>query len=181
MQVQLVGSGLGEVTDDQWRDRVRQAFALTAESGPELDGIVEATRNVQADATAAADLERLLNSCSSPIVLYFALPPAVTQQACRALAELELPSSTRLVLEKPFGNDAASAEELNRALTRLVPEDQIFRVDHYLGMSTVLNLFGIPFTNRFLESVLAAAPSRTSWALMLLGGSIAKNASTCRA
>jgi glucose-6-phosphate 1-dehydrogenase len=58
------------------------------------------------------------------------------------------------VLEKPFGSDAESAERLNQVLTRLVPEDQIYRVDHYLGLSTVLNIFGLRYTNRVLESVL---------------------------
>jgi glucose-6-phosphate 1-dehydrogenase len=58
------------------------------------------------------------------------------------------------VLEKPFGSDAASADTLNRIVIRLVPEDQIYRVDHYLGLSTVFNIFGLRFTNRMLESVL---------------------------
>ena len=57
-------------------------------------------------------------------------------------------------MEKPFGSDTASADKLNQVLTRLVPEDQIFRVDRYLGMSTVLNIFGLRFTNRVLESIL---------------------------
>ena len=65
-----------------------------------------------------------------------------------------MPPDTRLVMEKPFGSDTASADKLNQVLTRLVPEDQIYRVDHYLGMSTVLNIFGFRYTNRVLESVL---------------------------
>jgi glucose-6-phosphate 1-dehydrogenase len=60
-------------------------------------------------------------------------------------------------MEKPFGSDAASADKLNQVLTRVVREDQIFRVDHYLGMSTVLNILGLRYTNRMLESVLDSA------------------------
>jgi glucose-6-phosphate 1-dehydrogenase len=67
---------------------------------------------------------------------------------------LTVPPDTRLVMEKPFGSDTASADKLNQVLTRVVPEDQIFRVDHYLGMSTVLNILGLRYTNRMLESVL---------------------------
>jgi len=152
-QVRLVGSGNSEIDDQAWRDTVRRAFgALT---GPELNGVVDGTRYVQADATNPTDLERLLSTLEQgPVILYFALPPKVTERACRALTQVRLPSDTRLVLEKPFGTDAASAEELNELVTELVPEDRIFRVDHYLGMSTVLNLFGVRFANLMLESVL---------------------------
>jgi glucose-6-phosphate 1-dehydrogenase len=153
LQVQLVGCGRTEVSDRQWRERVRQAFG--DESGPATDAVIRTTRYVQADATSPDDLERLLAAVSSaPLILYFALPPEITERACHALAEVALPPSTRLVIEKPFGTDAASADELNRLVSRLVPEDQIFRVDHYLGMSTVLNLLGVRFANRMLEAVL---------------------------
>ena len=156
LEIDLVGSGRADWDDDQWRDRVQQAFAAApADLTPQLDTVVRGTRYVQADPTVPQDLDRLLQGCSSGLlVLYFALPPAVTEQACRTLTELDLPPGTRLVMEKPFGRDAVSAEELNQVVTRLVPEDQIYRVDHYLGMSTVLNLFGLRFTNRILESVL---------------------------
>jgi glucose-6-phosphate 1-dehydrogenase len=56
-------------------------------------------------------------------------------------------------LEKPFGTDLRSAEELNRQLIKLVPEQQIHRVDHFLGKSTVLNLLGLRFANRIFEPV----------------------------
>jgi glucose-6-phosphate 1-dehydrogenase len=76
--------------------------------------------------------------------------------ACRVLCGIGLPEGTRLVLEKPFGTDAVSAAALNDLLARLVPEDQVFRVDHYLGLATVLNIVGLRFANRMLESVLNA-------------------------
>jgi glucose-6-phosphate 1-dehydrogenase len=75
------------------------------------------------------------------------LPPAVTEKACRALTGIALPAGTRLVLEKPFGSDTASAEELDQIVSGLVPEDQVYRADHCLGMSTVLNILD----DRFLE------------------------------
>ena len=69
-------------------------------------------------------------------------------------------------MEKPFGSDTVSADKLNRVLTRLVPEDQIHRVDHYLGMSTVLNILGLRYTGpgdlpaygQVLAAVLAGDP-----------------------
>jgi glucose-6-phosphate 1-dehydrogenase len=155
LRIQLVGSDLADWTDDQWQDRVRQAFAGEAEATRQLDTIVDTTRYLRADVTVPDDLDRLLQSCSSGLlVLYLALPPAIAEQACRALTMITLPANTRLVIEKPFGSDTASAETLNQILTGLVPEDQVYRVDHYLGLSTVLNIFGLRFTNRMLESVL---------------------------
>ncbi|HLZ37192.1 MAG TPA: glucose-6-phosphate dehydrogenase [Mycobacteriales bacterium] len=106
--------------------------------------------------TAPDDLRRLLAGCYPPLVIFFALAPAVTVSACCALATSDLPAGTRLVLEKPFGTDAASAAALNDLLLQLVPEDQVYRVDHYLGTSTVLNILGLRFANRMLKSVLNA-------------------------
>jgi glucose-6-phosphate 1-dehydrogenase len=77
----------------------------------------------------------------------------VTVSACRALQQLSLPAGTALVLEKPFGTDQQSAASLNQLLAELVPEDQVHRVDHFLGRSTVLNLIGVRFANRLFEPV----------------------------
>jgi glucose-6-phosphate 1-dehydrogenase len=154
LDIHLVGCDRVGWDDDQWRARVQRAFTEVGVT-PQREAVVRATRYVKADVTAPQDLGRLLQTCSSrPVILYFALPPAVAEQACRALTQIALPATTRLVLEKPFGSDAANADTLNQIVTRLVPEDQIYRVDHYLGLSTVLNIFGLRFTNRMLESVL---------------------------
>jgi glucose-6-phosphate 1-dehydrogenase len=85
--------------------------------------------------------------------VYFALPPSITEKACSLLSHEDLPAGTRLVLEKPFGTGEQSAEALNAVLRRLVPEQQVFRVDHFLGKGTVLNILGLRFANRVLEPV----------------------------
>ncbi|MDF2442114.1 MAG: glucose-6-phosphate 1-dehydrogenase, partial [Subtercola sp.] len=85
--------------------------------------------------------------------LYFALPPAITEKACEQLATMSLPPKTSLALEKPFGTDEQSAIALNELLLKLVPEEQVHRVDHFLGRSTVLNLLGLRFANRIFEPV----------------------------
>ena len=106
--------------------------------------------------TRPEDLQRLLDACDGAPAIYFALPPAVTAKACAALGQLSLPAGTALVLEKPFGVDQSSAADLNTIIGRLVPEDQIHRVDHFLGKSTVLNLLGLRFTNRLFEPLWSA-------------------------
>ena len=98
----------------------------------------------------------MLSACDGAPAIYFALPPAVTATACAALVGIHLPPGTALVLEKPFGVDEASAAAVNAIIGRLVPEDQIHRVDHFLGKSTVLNLLGLRFTNRRFEPLWSA-------------------------
>lgn len=153
--LRLVGSDRADWDDDRWRTNVRRAFASEVSVTAQVDSIIATSRYVQADVTVPDHLDRLLRSCApGPLVLYFALPPAAAEQACQALTRTALPRTTRLVMEKPFGRNAESADALNRLMTGLVPEDQIYRVDHYLGLSTVLNILGLRFTNRMLESVL---------------------------
>jgi glucose-6-phosphate 1-dehydrogenase len=142
----LVGAGSDDWDDGHWAALVEKA---TGESG--LD-----TRYLEADVTAEDDLQRLLNACEGQLVIYFALPPQVTAKACKALAKVGVPDGTRLAMEKPFGTDADSARRLNELLAQLVPEDHVHRVDHFLGTSTVLNVFGVRFANRIVEPLLGA-------------------------
>ncbi|MEV0195219.1 glucose-6-phosphate dehydrogenase [Nonomuraea sp. NPDC050691] len=152
----LVGSDRGEGTDEEWRAVVADAFATGGATGPAVDTVVRNARYVAADATDDSDLRRLLACRRARLTVYFALPPAVTVAACRALARIGVPEGTRLVLEKPFGTDASSAAALNELLRALVPEDHVHRVDHFLGMSTVLNILGVRFANRVIEPLLTA-------------------------
>ena len=99
---------------------------------------------------------RAIDAATGRVALYFALPPAVAALACAALAGEKMPSGIVLALEKPFGTDLASARALNRLLQTFVDEKQVFRVDHFLGKSTVLNLLGLRFANRIFEPLLSA-------------------------
>lgn len=121
-----------------------------------MDVVVQGARYLKADVTVTDDLRRLLDACQGGVAIFFALPPAVTVQACQALAGIELPEHTPVGAGEAVGHDEANAAALNDLLARLVPEDQVYRVDHYLGMSTVLNIVGLRFANRMLESVLNA-------------------------
>lgn len=154
--VSLVGSAAADWDDERWRGQVAGSFASANLSGPELDAVAGGARYFPADATSAADLQRLLDACDTRPLIYFALPPAVTEKSCRALTRVDLPAGTRLVMEKPFGTDVASAETLNGLLAQLVAEDDVHRVDHFLGMSTVLNILGVRFANRIVEPVLTS-------------------------
>ena len=151
-EVTLVGCAVDELSHDQWVDRVAESLAATCHP-QRIAEVVERTRYVQLDVTDPAALRGLLDGLGEAPVLYFALPPGITVRACEALATLELPAGLRLALEKPFGTDLASSAQLNDLLARLVPEKQLFRIDHFLGKSVVLNLLGLRFTNRLFEQI----------------------------
>ncbi|HWJ16352.1 MAG TPA: glucose-6-phosphate dehydrogenase [Gemmatimonadaceae bacterium] len=154
--LKLIGSARADWNDEKWFQIIADSFAAVDARGKQVDALVSSARYIKADVSTGNDLRRLLDACDGVPILYFALPPAVTIAACRTLGELGVPDGTRLVVEKPFGTDAASAQSFNKLLAELVPEDQTFRVDHYLGMSTVLNILGLRFANRIWETVLNA-------------------------
>ncbi|MGW3678661.1 MFS transporter [Streptomyces prasinus] len=93
----LVGSDRGEGSDEEWRTVVAEAFAAGGASGPAVDAVVRDARYVAADATDENDLRRLLEGRRGRLTLYFALPPAVTVEACRTLSGTGVPDGTRLV------------------------------------------------------------------------------------
>ncbi len=150
-RVTLIGAGSQEWTPAHWHHVVRTSFRTVKAQGPAVEALLSSTRYFTADVTRRDELKRLLAEAEGTPALYFALPPAVTKEVCGALVGVELPAGTRLALEKPFGTDRRSAAALNRRLARLVPEDQVHRIDHFLGNSTVQNLFGLRFANRIFE------------------------------
>lgn len=152
--IRLIGVDRDPMTPAAWRRRVSKAFGSAG--GARRDRVLAASQYLQADVTDADALRRVLDTATGRIALYFALPPAVTVRACATLEKLDLPAGIVLAVEKPFGTDLASARSLNRLLQRLVPEEQVFRVDHFLGKSTVINLIGLRFANRIFEPLLSA-------------------------
>lgn len=86
-------------------------------------------------------------------LVYLAVPPSAVPAVVRSLDDAGLVSGTRLVVEKPFGRDLASARELNRTLHKSFAESQIFRIDHYLGKETVENILVFRFGNSVFERV----------------------------
>lgn len=147
----LVGSSSDDLDDDAWRKIVTTSFSTVDAKGDAVERLLAGTRYVKGDATSADDLKSLLASVDGVPALYFALPPAVTAKACDALGTFDLPKGLTLALEKPFGTDRESAIRLNAQLAKLVPEEQIHRVDHFLGRSSVLNVLGVRFANSILE------------------------------
>ena len=83
---------------------------------------------------------------------YLAIPPSMFATVTEGLAQAGCAKDARVVVEKPFGRDLASAQELNRTLHQFFPESSIFRIDHYLGKEAVLNLIYFRFANPLIEA-----------------------------
>ncbi|HWD84010.1 MAG TPA: glucose-6-phosphate dehydrogenase [Kribbella sp.] len=153
--VRIIGTGRSPLAADEWTSRVRTAFSVEpgGELSPAAAETLATTQYVAGDPTDAAHLRALLALAGPAPVLYFSLPPAVTTTIVETLQGVDLPAGTELAFEKPFGTDAASAGALNKLVGTLVPEENVHRVDHFLGRTAVLNLIGLRFANRLFEPV----------------------------
>lgn len=103
------------------------------------------------DPATFAQLREALGRVKRPLH-YLAIPPSMFAVVTEGLAEAGCTNDARVVVEKPFGRDLASAQVLNRTLHRFFPESSIFRIDHYLGKEPVLNLIYFRFANPLIEA-----------------------------
>ena len=156
-RVRVVGADRVDVTAAQWKARVKESFAEAKPPATVTGAVTKHTAYVKTDLLDEAALRELVAGCGAgPLVIFFALPPQVTMKVCELLRHVELPEVTRLALEKPFGTDHASAVHFNALLHKVVPEEDIFRIDHFLGVATVFNLVGLRFANRVLAPIWSA-------------------------
>jgi glucose-6-phosphate 1-dehydrogenase len=84
---------------------------------------------------------------------YLAIPPSMFETVIENLNKSGLAKDARVIVEKPFGRDLASAKELNRVARSAFPEDSIFRIDHFLGKEAIMNILYFRFANSFLEPI----------------------------
>jgi glucose-6-phosphate 1-dehydrogenase len=103
------------------------------------------------DAATFQALRKELNGARRP-AYYLAIPPMLFETVAEQLAKSESAQEARVIIEKPFGYDLASARELNETLHRFFPESAIFRIDHYLGKRAVNNVVVFRFGNAFMEA-----------------------------
>ena len=99
-----------------------------------------------------AALKKALGSARRP-AHYLAIPPSLFESVIKQLGATNLAENARVIVEKPFGRDLASARELNRVARSVFPEDSIFRIDHFLGKEAIMNILYFRFANSFLEPI----------------------------
>ncbi|MEO8122532.1 MAG: glucose-6-phosphate dehydrogenase [Burkholderiales bacterium] len=104
------------------------------------------------DAQTFAGLKSALGSAARP-AHYLAIPPSLFATVICSLGEAGLAKDARVIVEKPFGRDLATARELNAAAQSVFPEASIFRIDHFLGKDTIMNILYFRFANSFLEPI----------------------------
>jgi glucose-6-phosphate 1-dehydrogenase len=112
---------------------------------------------VQGDSTNAEDLERIKNTYfgeDRDLIVYLAVPPLIFGKICTALEKCGLARpTTRLVVEKPLGDSKESFVAINNELSRVFTEQQLYRIDHYLGKESVQNLMALRFANDIFEPI----------------------------
>ena len=149
--ISVIGVANTDWSDDDLRAHARES--LEGEGVPVDDqvfaGLAGSMRYVRGDYTDPSLYDRLaaaLDGAELP-VCYLAIPPGLFDTVVEGLASAGINRRGRVVLEKPFGHDLASAQELNRILLARFPETSIFRIDHFLGKEPVQNLLVFRFAN----------------------------------
>ena len=156
LDVPVVGVAWSEWSLEQLLARARESIEKHGDFEPEAFAkLVALLRYVDGDYQDPATFARLreaLGGASRPLH-YLAIPPSMFATVADGLAAAGCAEHARVVVEKPFGRDLASAQELNRILHRHFPEESIFRIDHYLGKEPVQNILYTRFANTWLEPI----------------------------
>jgi glucose-6-phosphate 1-dehydrogenase len=157
----IVGTSLEERTDDEFRDFAKRAatdFGRHPFRPEQLDDFVgrltyvsqNAGAKALADAVGAAERE----IGGEPRRLYhLSVPPKAATEVIRTIGEAGLADRARVIMEKPFGTDLESARELNREVHEVFEEEQIFRIDHFLGKEAAQNILALRFANGLFEPI----------------------------
>ena len=132
------------------RDSLQQHGGVDSAAFEKLGGLLRYVGGEYADPATFELLKKELRGAQRP-AFYLAIPPALFETVVDQLTRSSCAHGARVIVEKPFGHDLASAQELNRCLHRTFPESAIFRIDHYLGKRPVNNVVVFRFANAFME------------------------------
>ena len=163
MPIDIIGFARRDWTDASMKSTLRAGVMDFARTQPvnetALNALLETARYIQGsfdDPTGYSNLGKLLDELNTPNVLfYLATPPEnyteIIQQIATSSIKNDRPGWTRIIIEKPYGRDLASAEALEREVHKVFEEQQVYRIDHYLGKETVQNILVFRFANGIFE------------------------------
>jgi len=157
LDVPVVGVAAPAWTKAQLNQRVEDSIARSggADDRTALSRLLELLTYISGDYKDAATftaIKKALGAASHP-AHYLAIPPALFETVIKGLGAAGLTENARVVVEKPFGRDLASALELNSVARSVFSEDAIFRIDHFLGKEAIMNILYFRFANSFLEPI----------------------------
>src|SRR5689334_13572815 len=167
-KVQILGIGRTPMSDDEFRASMREALQAAGKEADESDWSkfaerIHYTTGELTDDNTYANTAKLLqeltvDGASSNHLFYLAIPPSLMGAAVQGLGKAGLNKQdeqhwSRIVIEKPFGRDLESARKLNAEIAEVFAENQVYRIDHYLGKDTVQNILVFRFGNTMFEPI----------------------------
>ncbi len=160
LTVPVIGVASSKWGVEEWHRHVRNSLQHEDHQGviddpaafERLMSLVNYVSGNYNDAATFTALKAALASAKRP-AFYLAIPPSLFATVIRSLGRSGLAQDARVIVEKPFGRDLASARELNAIAQTVFPEKSIFRIDHYLGKDAIMNILYFRFANTFLEPV----------------------------
>ena len=154
LDVPVIGVARAGWTLDQMKARVRESLeqhgGLDPAAFAKLCGLLRYVDGDYNDLATFEAIRKELGAANRPMH-YLAIPPLLFGRVVQQLGASGCAKDARVVIEKPFGTDLASARELNRTLSAQFPESSIFRIDHYLGKRPIINMLFFRFVNSILE------------------------------
>jgi len=157
LNIPLIGVASSNWSQAQLRKRATESIKQSGQIAdrPALDHLLSLLSYVSGnynDAETFAAIKKALGRARRP-AHYLAIPPALFATVIQGLGGAGLALQARVIVEKPFGRDLASARKLNQIAQSVFPEDSIFRIDHFLGKEAIMNILYFRFANSFLEPI----------------------------
>ncbi|HEY2345546.1 MAG TPA: glucose-6-phosphate dehydrogenase [Xanthomonadaceae bacterium] len=156
LDIPIIGVARAGWTIEQMRARARDSIekndTLDPDAFAKLSSLLQYIDGDYGAPDTFARLKQTLGNAQRPIH-YLAIPPSLFGTVVQGLDQAGCAKGARVIVEKPFGRDLASARALNATLHAVFPEESVFRIDHYLGKEAVQNLLYFRFANTFLEPI----------------------------
>jgi glucose-6-phosphate 1-dehydrogenase len=161
-QYRIIGTSRKSISDDEFRDLARAAvdeFGRTEATDESWEEFASRLSYASSDAGAADELAAAIEHAEAEIggdndrLFYLSVPPVAMAGIVETLGAAGLAEGARVIMEKPFGTDLESARALNATVHGVFAEEQIFRIDHFLGKETVQNILALRFANGLFEPV----------------------------
>jgi glucose-6-phosphate 1-dehydrogenase len=158
---EVVGTSLEPLTDDEFRERARESCDQFGHGSVDPDAVEAFVRRLTyvpqgagpEGLAAAVEGARERLGGDAEVLHYLSVPPFAAAAVVEMIEDAGLVEGAKVVLEKPFGTDLESARALNEIVHRVFDEDQVFRIDHFLGKEAALNILALRFANGLFEPI----------------------------